>query len=332
MSVIRVGDKEIQVGERETILDALLKAGFAVGNSCRIGACQSCLVRATVGTPPKDGQRGLKSTLQERGYFLSCITRGTVDLTVAIGEDEGMTTPAQIVDSTRLSSSVLRLRLRPDAPLAYRAGQFVQIVRGDGLVRSYSLASVPGLDDFLELHIRLVPDGRMSGWLAERPIGERLTIRGPAGDCFYVAGQPEQPLLLAATGTGLAPLVGILRDALSHGHTGPISLLHGSREAAGLYLTEELHTLAAQHPQVSFVASVIDGDAQALAPQRITVATMQDLTTALFPALAGWRVFLCGDPLIVNGMRRQVFMTGVSRKDILADAFVMAPVRPAATP
>ena len=58
----------------------------------------------------------------------------------------------------------------------------------------------------------------MSGWLGtEARPGEAVRLQGPVGECFYVPGQPEQPLLLAGTGTGLAPLYGIVRDALAAG-------------------------------------------------------------------------------------------------------------------
>ena len=87
----------------------------------------------------------------------------------------------------------------------------------DGLARSYSIASLL-TDDSLELHVRVLPEGRMSQWLASTArVGHADGDPGPSGDCFYTAGREDQPLLLAGTGTGLAPLFGIARDALRQG-------------------------------------------------------------------------------------------------------------------
>lgn len=139
-------------------------------------------------------------------------------------------------------------RLVVDPSFAYEPGQFLTLLRGDGLARSYSIASQPD-DEHLELHVRLVPGGAMSGWLASpEALGAALQVRGPSGSCFYVKGRPEQPLLLAGTGTGLAPLWAIARAALAAGHTGPIRLFHGARSAAGLYFIDELSDLAERCP------------------------------------------------------------------------------------
>lgn len=307
----------------ETVLTTLLRCGIPVGHSCRAGSCQSCLLRATSGTPDARGQVGLRDTLQQRGYFLACVTPATADLTISSAADDGLQGTAMVVASAMISDSVLRLRLRTEQPLPYRAGQFVNIVRDDGLTRSYSLASVPELDDALELHVRLYSPGRMSSWLASLPVGQTLQLRGPAGDCFYVAGRSEQPLLLVGSGTGLSPLWGIARDALRQGHRGRILFLHGGRELSSLYYVDELTRLAAAHPTLEYRPCVLT--AQPDLPDGIVAAPLGEHLKSLLPSLTGWRAFLCGDPVLVQALRRQIFLAGARRNDIAADAFVTAP-------
>ncbi len=304
----------------ETVLAALLRSGAVVRHSCRAGACQSCLLRVTEGTPSPQGQQGLKDTLRERGYILSCITPADRDLRLSAVDSDGLQTLATLQESSLLSPTVLRLRLRPQQPLPYRAGQFIQILRDDGLTRSYSLASVPSIDPDLELHIRVLPDGRMSGWLATLRPGQDLRLRGPAGDCFYTPGNPAQPLVLVGTGTGLAPLWGIARDALSQGHTGPLVLVHGARSPSGLYYQNELLRLAQTHPALTYLPCVME-DGPPSVPG-LVVGAIEHVLRDRFPKLAGWRVFLCGDPPIVQALRRHVFLAGAGRRDIFADAFV----------
>ena len=155
---------------------------------------------------------------------------------------------ATITSLELLSPDVLRARIRCDAPISFRPGQYVTIMRED-LARSYSIASLPEEGE-LELHVRRISGGKMSGWLHdEASAGERVTVLGPSGECFYVPGKEDQPMLLVGTGTGLAPLYGILRDALRQGHRGPIHLFHGALHKGGLYLVDELRRLIAGTPK-----------------------------------------------------------------------------------
>lgn len=319
MPVLHHGDLHLSCEPGETALDTLLRAGVPVPNSCRAGACQSCRLRACEGTPPAASQVGLKATHRERNHFLACLCRPDADLTIAVGDDPPQ--DADVVAIDRLSPDVVRLRLRPLAPLHYRAGQFVTLLRADGLARSYSLASLPD-EDSLELHVRVLPHGRMSQWIAHdlRP-GDRLRVRGPEGDCFYTTGQPEQPLLLVGTGTGLAPLHGLARDALRSGHTGPITLLHGAVTTAGHYLVDVLEDMSRAHPNLHYARCALHGDPG----ERLHIGAIEAVAANLFPRLAGHRVYLCGDPERVQILRKQSFMRGARMNQIFADPFVTAP-------
>src|SRR5262249_27733083 len=151
---------------------------------------------------------GMKETLRLQGYFYSCSQRPTVDIEVSSAAAE-LESAATIVSLDRLSPSVIRVRLKPEPDFDYFAGQYAVLMRDDGLARSYSLASLPDEGE-LEMHVRLLPGGRMSGWLAnEAHPGVAVRLRGPTGACFYTAGTPDQTLVLAGTGTGLSPLYGV---------------------------------------------------------------------------------------------------------------------------
>jgi CDP-4-dehydro-6-deoxyglucose reductase, E3 len=301
----------------ETVLDALLRTGVAVPNSCRAGACQSCLMKAERGPIPPSSQRGLKDTMKARGYFLACSCCPEEDIEIrSAGSDVQM--PGVIVGLDKLTPSVVRVRIRPESAWEYRAGQYAVLLRGDGLARSYSLASLPS-EDALEMHVRKIPQGRMSGWLYEEAsVGHPITLQGPSGECFYIPGRPEQPILLAGTGTGLAPLYGILRDALAQGHTGPIWLFHGALNKEGLYLTEELRAIAAAHTNVRYRPSVFMGEPSG----DVSVGAIDKLVAGELPKLAGFRVFLCGDPPLVAALKKKVFLAGAALKEIHADPFL----------
>jgi CDP-4-dehydro-6-deoxyglucose reductase, E3 len=324
MSQVRYESRWYPLEPEESVLDGLLRQGVAVPHACKAGVCQSCLMRAASGAVPEKAQAGLKETLKARNYFLACACRPEpgVELEVAGGADE-LRVPARLESLERLSEDVLRVRLRPEAPFDYHAGQYLTLLRPDGLARSYSLASLPR-EGVLELHVRLLPGGAMSGWLCtEARPGSEVRLQGPAGECFYVPGRPDQPLLLAGTGTGLAPLYGIVRDALAAGHTGPLWLFHGARELRGLYLVEELRALAERHPHLHYRPSVLEGRLG----EGLHVGALEALIRAECPKLGGWRAFLCGNPELVLSLRKKLFLAGLSLKDIHADAFL-----PSATP
>jgi CDP-4-dehydro-6-deoxyglucose reductase len=308
-----------QAAPGESVLDALLRHGIVVSNSCRAGACQSCMLRATTGALPAVSQHGLKSTLVEQGYFLSCVCRPADDL--VLEPAGGLEVAASIVVLERLSPNVLRVRLRPETPIDYRAGQYITVRRADGLARSYSLASLPD-DDTLELHIRRAPRGRMSGWFFdEARENDWVTLRGPAGDCFYTGGSPDQSLVLAATGTGLAPLLGICRDALRLGHRGPMHLFHGALRPEGLYLRDELSALDRAHPNLHYTPVVLEGGES----EGLATGALDKAIAAAHPKFGGWRGFLCGDPAIVQMLKKKFFLAGMASREIFADAFVESP-------
>jgi NAD(P)H-flavin reductase len=275
------------------------------------------MMRVVEGTIPERAQAGLKDSWKARGYFLACSCFPSDDLTVAaLGADAR--TGAIIAGLRRLSHDVLRVDLRCDEPFEYRAGQYLTLFREDGLSRSYSIANPPA-DDTLELHVRRVPNGLMSGWLFEEAsVGTRVQVMGPSGDCFYVPGREEQPILLVGTGTGLAPLYGILRDAVARKHHGPIHLFHGAVRAEGLYLREELSSLASENGNIAYLPTVLEGEAQ----DGLAVGAVDQAVLTAFAKPAGFRAYLCGDPTLVKSLKKRLYLAGMNMRDIYADAFL----------
>ena len=322
MSKLTFNNQTLHCAENETVLDSLLGHGISIPFSCRSGTCQTCMMRAIQGTPPEASQQGLKETLKAQQYFLACSCYPHEDLEVALPNSADTRIQATVHGIRELSHDIVRLELHCDQPVAYHAGQFINLFKDSTLGRSYSLASVPGCDSHLQLHVRKVPDGRVSGWVHhDLNPGDAVEISAPTGNCFYVPGNPEQALLLIGTGSGLAPLYGILRDALSQGHTGPIRLYHGSKNLAGLYLMDELRDLAALHANFIYVPCISGATAT-----ENNCATGRALDVALndIPKLNDWRIFLCGNPDMVKTAKKRAFLSGAAMQHIYADAFTLA--------
>lgn len=321
MVEVTCGERSVTLAPDETVLDALLRVGVDVPSSCRAGACQACLVQVTYGQIPARAQVGLTSGLRARGFALACQAVPEENWGISAAGAGSLEGAGRVESVSRLSDDVLRVMVRLESELEYRAGQFVTLVRDDGLARSYSIASLPEEGAALELHVRVLVQGKMSSWLASSAaLGAALRVRGPAGECFYTPGAPEQPLVLAGTGSGLAPLWGIARDALAKGHLGPIELWHGARTPSGLYLREELMGLQAAHPNFSYRPCVLEGDAREAGVGRLEQLLLDSRASFEQP-----RFFLCGDAALVQSLRRALFLRGAALTQLHADAFLTAP-------
>ncbi|MFP6728588.1 MAG: FAD-binding oxidoreductase [Alphaproteobacteria bacterium] len=311
-------DYDYQAGE--TVLDALLRQDVDTPYFCRNGICLSCILQCQDGEPTADSQQGIRDTLRSQGHFLPCLCTPDEDLDCAPPNHDEVYGRATFRRIEQLSPSICRVFLEPATPLYYRAGQFINLRREDGMVRSYSLASVPSLDEHLDLHIKRLPRGEMSNWLFhEAEAGDSLDIHGPIGNCFYVPERPEASLLLIGNGSGLAPLIGIVRDALASGHTGAIHLYHGTRHREGLYLDADLRALEKEHGNFTYTACVSGESGK---PGRA-----ENVAFAKHPALDGYRVYLCGYPPMVNAAQKSAYLMGANLDDIHADPFELRDLR-----
>jgi NAD(P)H-flavin reductase len=277
------------------------------------------LVHGRVG---ETAQQGLKDSWRAQGLFLACRCYPEADLEVRAPATGALRIPSRVTAHTRLNHQVVAIRLRPEEAFGYYPGQHVTLWRDELLGRCYSLASVPALDgEELELHVKHLVGGALSPWLCDKlGVGDRIQLLGPGGDCFYTAGDTGRPLLLAGIGTGLAPLYGILRDALCQGHTGEIHLYHGALDLSGLYLHDELNRLASRHANLHYYPCILNEP-----PARAEQVQQADLMTLLeqkYPDLRGWKIHLCGDPAFVNKQRKACYLAGARLPDIHADAFV----------
>jgi CDP-4-dehydro-6-deoxyglucose reductase, E3 len=321
MNQVRIGDRTLPWSQADTLLEALEKAAIPIAASCRAGACHSCLVKGMPDQVPAEAQIGLKPAWKAQGLFLACQSRTPRDMTIALpGHSENVS--ARLQSKTLLAPDVLQLRFQVDGAFSFHPGQFISLIRHDGLTRSYSIASLPE-DGFLELHVRVVEQGQMSHYLQHSArVGETFQVRGPQGDCFYIEGRPEQPLILLGTGTGLAPLMGILRDAIVKQHRGPVFLYHGGRHRADLYLQDILTNLSQAQAHFEYRPVLSDDpDAPGIRKGRLGPVVLKEI-----PDLKGFRAFVCGSPPMVREAKVFLSKAGVAATDILSDAFIQSPL------
>lgn len=321
MTKLTLGEESYTCQPEETVLETLLREGVDISYACKQGTCLSCMTRSTKCAPPEAAQKGLKDTQKRLNYFLACLCHPEQDMQLKLPDQSEIFSQGKVIVNEMLNHNTLLLKIECQDIQEYFAGQFVNLQRDDGLIRSYSIANIPQQDGILEFHIRRLPNGQFSEWLHDEiKIGDNIAVSEPQGHCFYIPDRADQGLLLVGTGTGLAPLAGILEDALKQGHTGPVMLFHGSSQVEDLYRIDELREFADKYDNFSYFPCVssenvpegfISGRAD-----KVALAQMQDWK--------GWRVFLCGHPEMVSSMKMEAFMKGVSMGDIFTDAFVVS--------
>ena len=307
MPELHVGERHWSVATGSNLLDALNQAGVAVPYSCRAGSCHACLVRCQ--GEVQDRQPDALSPQQRRhGWRLACQCQVVGDLQVEAFDPVRDGVAAKVVGADWLTASVLRLRLQPQRGLRYSAGQHLVLWAGQ-VARPYSLASLPQEDPYLEFHLDCRLPGEFSDAARQLNLGDCLRLgelRG--GALHYDPDWQARPLWLLASGTGLGPLWGGLREALRQDHQGAIRVVHLAHDADGHYLAGPLMALAAQHQNLTVELWTAHELAQALGQLRL----ISRQTLAL----------VCGHPDSVEAFSKRLFLAGLPRNQLLADVFL----------
>ena len=237
-----------EAGAGVTILDAAATAGITLPYSCRTGRCSTCKCKLVEGrTTVLFPEAGLESWELENGWILGCARAAETDLVLEVEDLAGLALPPARTLPCRISSiekpapdvARIRLRLPPASDFRFLPGQYIEVIGHGGLRRSYSLASAGPAAEGLELHVRAVDGGAMSGyWFSQAKINDLLRLQGPLGT-FFLRDVSSRNLIFLATGTGIAPVKAMLEAlvALAPG-SGPasVTVLWGGRVLADLYL------------------------------------------------------------------------------------------------
>ena len=333
MPVVQYEGQHVPLEADESVLDALLRAGIGIAHACRSGICHACIVQIADDSASaplnREAQAGLSAAQKAQQQVLSCQCKPTADIALTPVGSQDARFSSKVLEKNWLNDHVLGVRLSLPDEYTYRAGQYLTLWHGHQ-GRCYSIASVLDEDHCIEMQVCVYPDGTISKWLAEEVVvGEPVEISRPAGGCFYQADR-EQPLLLMASGTGLAPILGVLRDARFQGHTGPMHLVVAARDVSGFYASSTLARLSDQMPglEVTLVSGAQGKAASGKTAQTgalpIVFGDVYAHVGKQYSDLKGWQVYVCGRDSFVRKLRRQCFMAGAGMRDIFSDSFVSA--------
>lgn len=315
-------------GSTGTILDAALEAGLPYPHGCRAGNCGTCKTRLLHGEVDMTDYAPyvLDEAEKAEGLILACQSKARTDVTLKwLGDADNVIYPvrkhtAVVHGLDRVTHDITRVYLKlTGKPLVFAAGQYAELSFGRMPARPFSMANRPD-QPILEFHIRRMPNGLASGYVAERlRVGESVRLKGPYGSA-YLRDNHGGPIVAIAGGSGLAPMKSIVETALARGMTQDIHLYFGSQNERDVYDEAALLGLAEKHANFRFVPVL------SAASERTSRRTgwVHDAVAVDLPRLAGGQVYMAGPPPMVDAATAMAVKHGARPEDIHADPFFPA--------
>lgn len=321
-ATFRPGNLSAPVRAGETLLEAGLRQGIPLPYDCRNGGCGVCKADLLQGAVDYGvyQKTALSDEEKEDGSLLLCCATPLSDVDIELETSREHT--ATVVDMQQLAPDVMLLRLRPNRPVSYVAGQYINIVLENGDTRSFSFATAPGAGELIELHVRLIPGGRFTTHVFTRMCeGDRLRFRGPFG-AFTLQEDSPRPIIFVAGATGFAPVKSMLEYAFEHGIRRPMVLYWGVRSRKDLYMAEMPECWAREHQNFSFVPVLSEPQPEDEWTGRtgmVHEAILED-----FPTLQGYELYACGSMQMVESAHPEFIAQGLSEDACFSDAFTHA--------
>ena len=212
-------------------------------------------------------------------------------------------------------------------PTEYLAGQHMvlRLTAPDGYTasRSYSIASAPDGSNEIELTVEHLEDGEVSSFLHDEVVvGDQLEVRGPIGGWFVWRPEQTEPAQLVAGGSGLVPLMAMLRARTAAKSNAPFRLLYSVRTADAVLYAAELEDIIASHgddaAEVTFVYTRVAPPNATVPAGRLDGARLQ---AAAFPADRTPTCYVCGPTPFVESVAAALTAAGHAAKNVKTERF-----------
>ena len=208
--------------------------------------------------------------------------------------------------------------------LAHVAGQHVDVrltaPDGYSAVRSYSIASGPSSEGRVELTVERLDNGEVSPYLTqELAVGDRLELRGPIGGWFVWRTHQTEPVQLVAGGSGIVPLMSMIRSRQAAGSAAPIRLLYSVREPAAVFYRDELRALTENEGlSLTYAYTRLTPAGWPRPPGRIDTTLIANAT---WPSNLGPTCYVCGPTSFVEIATSLLIASGHSPERIRTERF-----------
>jgi toluene monooxygenase electron transfer component len=314
----------------ETILRAALKAGLNAPYECASGACGSCKCRVKSGASTMlwEAAPGLSDRDRAKSdRILACQTLPRSDMILILRAEGELPEPtperwlAAVESCVALNAMVMRIVLRIPAAVQFLPGQFCLFeIPGAGR-RAYSMANLPNCEGRLEFLIKRKRGGAGTGFLMERlGRGASLRIEGPYGRGYLRSS--SRPIVAVAGGSGLAPMLSILRAALKSDRAEIATLYFGVNETQELFCLDDLAEVArGDRAQIHLV--IRDTPSAGINGFPLTVGLVGDAVVAKESALEDKDLYVAGPwPMVDDLLTRTVGAGRIPADRVFFDRFL----------
>ena len=201
-------------------------------------------------------------------------------------------------------------------------GKFAKVCipSGDGDIwRSFTISSCPQQTDHIDLTIKLNPEGQVSRYLFENiEVGESIRLKGAQGGYFFDTNSHTEPLVLISAGSGITPMMSIVRSMCAIGSSLPVTFLYGARCEADIIFREECEQLDREQDWFRYIVTLSQpgegwtGSCGRLDPDRV-IGELSDPPSR--------RYFLCGPNDFMNSLQTALTDAGVPHEQIHTEQF-----------
>jgi ferredoxin-NADP reductase len=206
----------------------------------------------------------------------------------------------------------------------YLPGQYITLsvlIAGQTYKRSYSLASCPGHANIVEITVKRAEGGLVSNWLNEHlNIGDSLTVKGPFGK-FTCANQPHEKILLLAAGSGVVPIMSMLRWLADTEAAVDVALLLSFRTPEDIIYADELKLIAARHKNINLAVTLTTDDIANRQWSGLTGRINTTMISAKVSDVSERRVYLCGPEAFMAACKKHLLQLAVPAEKILCESF-----------
>lgn len=217
----------------------------------------------------------------------------------------------------------------PEGGLPYQAGQFLTLilpVDGEEVRRSYSLCTSPAVDPYPSVTVKRVASGKVSNYLNDTlKSGDTVRMLAPMGT-FTTPIDPanQRHLVMLGGGSGITPLMGLLKSVLHQEPQSKVSLIYANRDPSSIIFRQQLETLTQQHPDRFYVVHVLEdsGDYTEALEGRVTAERLPELLSDLPFQASSTEYFLCGPQGMMENVRKALKNLDVPPHLIHKESFV----------
>ncbi|HIG89301.1 CDP-6-deoxy-delta-3,4-glucoseen reductase [Candidatus Thioglobus sp.] len=325
----QVSGRSFETDGNSPILDDALAHGLNFPYGCQKGACGKCIATIIEGEVSYEREIPSGITPEEiaDNMVLLCQCKATTDVSLAVAELDSVADievrmlPCKVQSINRLNHDVVQvfLKIPGDESLQYLAGQYIDLIHPDFDPRAFSIANAPVNSSLIELHVRLVEDGKFTNFLFNE-LKEKALLRleGPKGT-FYFKEDSKKPVILVAGGTGFGPIKAIVEHSIDSNLERQIYVYWGVRDEVDLYM-DLPQQWADEYDNIHFVPVLSEPNEK----WQGKAGYVHESVLADFDDLTGYEVYACGPPIMVKAAADTFLDQGMIKDNFFSDAFEFA--------